>query len=311
MRVVEVDECLLSRRKYGRGRIKEQYWVLGGVERPRHPDEQPGMFLVSVPDRTQETLERMIQTWILPKTIIITDAFKSYTHLEELGYFHYEVNHSRNFISPETGAHTQRIEGMWRWLRKHCSEGGAGYPDLDFRLAAFLYRRCINRNIETFISDLGKVKHSDVMELLAERRLIRQHLAAPSSSEETDSGSTEMNDGSSSDQQDSTHRRRRLVAETLISSPTRKRRTLARRKQNQFEKSESSPEEDLETGTSDTEGRVHFDTLSHIRKSIKERHRRGRNPVRTAKKGRVRSPSRSISVQRRFKRELKKLKEGQ
>ena len=305
MRIVEVDECLLSRRKYGRGRRKDQYWVLGGVERPRHPDEQPGMFLVSIPDRTRETLESMIQRWILPQTIIITDSFKSYQHLEELGYYHFEVNHSKNFVSPESGAHTQRIEGMWRWLRTHCSEGGSGYPDLDFRLAAFLYRRCINQDIETFIADLGKVSHSEVMRLISERRYIRDHLDTASTDDESTSTSTTRSERASSPEQDSSDRRRRLVVDTLISSPTRKRRI--RYVPDHFDRSLEEEEDETERSSSDK--LVEFDALSHIRTSIKERQKRGRNPGRRAKKGRPRSPSRSISVKRRFQRELKNLKE--
>ena len=35
MRIVEIDEMLLHRRKYNRGRMKDAGWVLRGIERPQ------------------------------------------------------------------------------------------------------------------------------------------------------------------------------------------------------------------------------------------------------------------------------------
>jgi hypothetical protein len=33
------------------------------------------------------------------------------------GYIHRTVNHLEFFIDPETGAHTQQIEGLWRIIK--------------------------------------------------------------------------------------------------------------------------------------------------------------------------------------------------
>ena len=144
-RVVEIDECLLHRRKYNVGRGKESGWVLGGVERPRTPTEKPRIFLVSVPNSQQNTLEEYIQRWVEPGTIIITDCLASYNHLDELGYYHFTVNHSQNFIDKVTQAHTERIEGLWHWIRKHAMPGsGCHLEDVNFYLSAYLYKRSIN-----------------------------------------------------------------------------------------------------------------------------------------------------------------------
>ena len=61
----------------------------------------------------------------MPGTKIISDHYASYVSVNEIhtlennpllidmNYTHEWVNHSRNFVDPITGAHTQRIEGVW------------------------------------------------------------------------------------------------------------------------------------------------------------------------------------------------------
>ena len=92
-RVVEVDECLLHRRKHHVGRGKDPGWVLGGVERPRSAGEIPRMFLVACANGKRETLQDHLQRFIEKGTVVVTDSFSSYKGLSRLGYHHYTVNH--------------------------------------------------------------------------------------------------------------------------------------------------------------------------------------------------------------------------
>lgn len=55
---------------------------------------------------------------ILPGTTIISDCWKAYSSLNSEGFTHLTVNHSVNFVDPETGAHTNTIESTWRALKK-------------------------------------------------------------------------------------------------------------------------------------------------------------------------------------------------
>ena len=161
-RVVEVDECLLHRRKHHVGRGKDPGWVLGGVERPRSLGEIPRMFLVACANRKRDTLQQHLSRFVEKGTVLVTDSFSSYKGLSSLGYHHYTVNHKIHFVSPDTRAHTQRIEGVWRHVRRSALPlTGCKLSDVGFYLSAYQYRRRRHR-IEEFLED---IKHCEVAEL--------------------------------------------------------------------------------------------------------------------------------------------------
>lgn len=66
------------------------------------------------------TLEEVIARRIHPESIIISDMWNGYNGLErnELTLSHLTVNHKKNFVDPETGAHTNTVERMWRSSKK-------------------------------------------------------------------------------------------------------------------------------------------------------------------------------------------------
>jgi len=118
--IVEIDETVLTKRKYHRGQLRaEQQWVFGGVER-----ETGRCFLWPVERRDAGTLLHLIQHFILPGTTIINDMWAAYNRIDQLPelYQHYTVNHSENFVNPDTGAHTQTIEGTWSHFKRHHRE---------------------------------------------------------------------------------------------------------------------------------------------------------------------------------------------
>ena len=115
--IVEIDESKFGKRKYNRGRRVEGKWVVGGIESKGHGD---GMFFVTVNRRNRKTLHKVIKEHVRPGTIIRTDMWRGYLGLEDIpgkNYRHETVNHSEAFVTA-AGVHTQRIESMWRVLKR-------------------------------------------------------------------------------------------------------------------------------------------------------------------------------------------------
>jgi hypothetical protein len=42
-----------------------------------------------------------------------SDEWRAYRKLNKIGYAHFTVNHTENFVDPKTGTHTQLI----KWLK--------------------------------------------------------------------------------------------------------------------------------------------------------------------------------------------------
>jgi hypothetical protein len=70
-------------------------------------------FLVPVPDRTADTLAAIVCCWIEPSTTVTSDYWAAYRNLESKGFTHRSINHSMQFVDPDTGAHTNTIESKW------------------------------------------------------------------------------------------------------------------------------------------------------------------------------------------------------
>jgi len=66
---------------------------------------------------TADTLTALIREWIETGTMVVSDCWGAYRDLESQGYKHSTVNHSLYFKDPETGAHTNTIEGTWSHVK--------------------------------------------------------------------------------------------------------------------------------------------------------------------------------------------------
>lgn len=113
--IVEIDETLISKRKYNRGRIKRQQWMFGAIERGTN-----NFIIKKISSRGQAELKRVILETITEGATINSDMWSSYMFIfgsTDSTYSHFSVNHTQNFVNPETGAHTQCIESLWSRLK--------------------------------------------------------------------------------------------------------------------------------------------------------------------------------------------------
>lgn len=116
--VVEIDETCVGRRKNHKGRVRNQVWIFGAVDR------STGRFLMKkVQNRKSETLGNAIEQMIEQYSHIESDEWPAYFKYFSKSnlYTHSTVNHTFNFIDPLTGSHTQTIEARWgsfkKWMR--------------------------------------------------------------------------------------------------------------------------------------------------------------------------------------------------
>lgn len=111
--IVQVDETLMIKRKYHRGRLVREIWVFGMYD----VDAKRGI-AERVHRRDAATLLPIIQRCVAPGTTIWSDQWAAYSGLQNLGYFHQTVNHSIHFVDPITGCHTNNVEAFWGRIKK-------------------------------------------------------------------------------------------------------------------------------------------------------------------------------------------------
>ncbi|XP_036431076.1 uncharacterized protein LOC118810994 [Colossoma macropomum] len=119
---VVIDEsCFRHQRKYARGRFgntwRRKKWVFGmmGVK-----DKRRRPVLKLVEKRSRRHLVPLIRDHVKAGSSIISDKWRAYrVVLRNLGYKHYTVNHSRWFVDPRSGSHTQHIERAWGTIKGH------------------------------------------------------------------------------------------------------------------------------------------------------------------------------------------------
>lgn len=123
-KVVEVDECHLFSRKYGRGRVlkNEKMWVVGLIERGKEGGKRARFLLTE--KRGANVLVPFIKSKVKPGTLLISDEWKGYSSELDEDYKRATVNHSKEYGHKEVIGgvevliNTNHIEREWREVRK-------------------------------------------------------------------------------------------------------------------------------------------------------------------------------------------------
>ena len=112
------------------------HWVFGGVD-----TTTKRAFLRIVPDRTRATLIPIITEMVVQGTTVWSDTWAPYFTLNQEGYNHSMVNHSKEFVAPN-GVHTQEIESFWGQLKAELKiRRGFNKNQVQGFLDEFMYRR--------------------------------------------------------------------------------------------------------------------------------------------------------------------------
>jgi transposase-like protein len=110
---IQIDESLFAKVKHfvGKDLVRKQVWVFGMVD--VKPDQ---IYFECVKDRTAQTLLSVINDHVLPGSSINSDCYASYNKinlLHEESIQHNTVNHTYNFVDPDSSTHTNKIESLW------------------------------------------------------------------------------------------------------------------------------------------------------------------------------------------------------
>lgn len=137
---VEVDESKFMHRKYHRGEHVDGQWYLGLIER-RDPSK---CIIVACPNnsRSADALLPLIIHNVLPGSVILSDMWAAYNTLGNHNYQHLSVNHRLHFRDPNTGVHTNLIEGTWAHAKRKIRKMYGTSNDLHSSyLSEFVWRR--------------------------------------------------------------------------------------------------------------------------------------------------------------------------
>ncbi|KAF8770191.1 Retrovirus-related Pol polyprotein like [Argiope bruennichi] len=93
-------------------------------------------------DASRECIGAVLSQEIDGKERVIAyfNCWKSYDCLSNEGFVHLKVNHSVNFKDPDTGAHTNTIEGTWGAV-KRAIPASKVKTQLDYYLAEYVWRK--------------------------------------------------------------------------------------------------------------------------------------------------------------------------
>ena len=152
-KIVEMDEShFAGTQKYGKGRVLGvdpwqdwHKWVFGLSLR----GSQDCVLKTVDNSRSRSIVVPLINENCADGTIFCSDGWKAYVnlpdHIELEDTSIFAVNHSKNYVDPESGAHTQSIERLWRDCKNYLPRYGLKPKHLDSYLSAYMWFRYVKQ----------------------------------------------------------------------------------------------------------------------------------------------------------------------
>ena len=116
--------------------------------------ESPALeVMVTVPDRSAETLLPIMQRHLQSGTIVHSDSWAAYRNMQQLAPIvqHDMVNHFLNFIDPVIGAHTENVESYWNRVQE---DEGVHQEMLTSYMDEFMWRELHGTGSSTVLANL-------------------------------------------------------------------------------------------------------------------------------------------------------------
>lgn len=129
-------------------------WVFGMVDTSVTP--ALGVMRV-VPNRSAATLLPVLQQHLRPGTTVWSDEWAAYQRVQQLSVVsqYDSVNHSINFVDPNTGVHTQNVESYWNRVKtKFKRMKGVHDTMITSYLDEFMWRERHGRTASTALQSL-------------------------------------------------------------------------------------------------------------------------------------------------------------
>ena len=111
---VEVDETYIGGKRRGRGKLGrgiDKASVVGVVQRGGR------VVARKTPDVSRATVLPFIRQHVLPRSIVYTDEYRTYSTLPSHGYDHRRIHHSSR-VYVQGDIHTNTLEGFWSLLKR-------------------------------------------------------------------------------------------------------------------------------------------------------------------------------------------------
>ena len=152
--VVEIDEALLVKRKYNRGRSVREQWIF-----MMYDVQLKEGVVVPVTNRSREVIIPIIQNYVLPGTTIYSDSALVYNNLSSLGYRHFSVNHSiGEWINTETGCTTNHVESAWQKVKTFNKvRYGTHRTTLESHMAEYMWLQKFGSDFAMFLVHLKEL----------------------------------------------------------------------------------------------------------------------------------------------------------